>query len=65
VRLQDVKNRARAERARFYLRQTNLPLKEIALELGFSELSAFSRAFKSWTGETPQTCRDVGEPRIH
>ena len=36
----------------------NLALSEIAFELGYSELSAFSRAFRSWVGETPQAYRD-------
>lgn len=57
-KLQDVKNRARTERAKFYLQHTYLPLTEIAYEIGFSELSAFSRAFKAWTNETPQGFRD-------
>ena len=57
-KFQDVKNSARMQRARFYLEHTTLPLTEIAYEIGFSELSAFSRAFKTWTGQTPQSCRD-------
>jgi AraC-like DNA-binding protein len=34
-----------------------MPLSEIAFELGYSELSAFSRAFRSWVGVTPQNYR--------
>jgi AraC-like DNA-binding protein len=29
-----------------------------ALELGYSELSAFSRALRNWVGETPQNYRE-------
>jgi AraC-like DNA-binding protein len=32
-------------------------VKEVAFLLGFSEPSAFSRAYKRWTGETPSTRR--------
>lgn len=40
-----------------YLRQRQLPLSEIAFLLGYSELSAFSRAMRRWTGESPRTVR--------
>ena len=33
--------------------QKGTPLAEIAYFLGYSETSAFSRAFKRWTGQTP------------
>ena len=46
------------ERARHYLSSTALSLSEIAFELGYSELSAFSRAFRSRVGETPQAYRE-------
>ncbi|MBH1964295.1 MAG: AraC family transcriptional regulator [Comamonadaceae bacterium] len=36
-----------------YIRDTRLSLVDIAFLLGFSEQSAFQRAFKRWTGETP------------
>ena len=36
-----------------YLLQSRLSFVEIALLLGFSEQSAFNRAFKKWTGSTP------------
>ena len=62
VKLQDVKNNARFQRAKFYLRHTRKPLTEIAHQIGFSELSAFSRAFKSWSGCTLQAFRDKVDP---
>jgi AraC-like DNA-binding protein len=55
---QEVKSFAREKRARYYLSHTSLSLSEIAFELGYSELSAFSRAFRTWTGETPQVYRE-------
>ncbi len=57
---QEVKNLARAKRAKYYLRRTSMPIAEIAYELGFSELSAFSRAFRSWVGQAPQAYREQG-----
>ena len=36
-----------------YLKEKHLTHAEIALLLGYSEQSAFSRAFKQWTGKTP------------
>jgi len=43
----------RRELAEDYVRDPNLALTEIAFILGFSEQSAFARAFKRWTGITP------------
>ncbi|WP_137388053.1 AraC-like transcriptional regulator QhpR [Rhodoligotrophos defluvii] len=43
--------------ARTYLDQRQLPLTEIALLLGYSELSAFTRAFTRWTGISPSAYR--------
>jgi AraC-like DNA-binding protein len=47
----------RLELARQRLNDATRPLKEIAAELGFSEISAFHRAFKRWTGHTPAEFR--------
>ncbi len=47
----------RRELAIAYLRQPHLPLTEIAFLLGYSELSAFSRAFHRWTGVSPRLFR--------
>lgn len=47
----------RLELARDYMSNPNLSLTEIALLLGYSEQSAFTRAFKRWTGQTPKMAR--------
>jgi AraC-like DNA-binding protein len=43
----------RCDLARRYLADRRLSLTEIALLLGYSEQSAFTRAFKGWTGLAP------------
>lgn len=43
--------------ARDYLANRSLSLTEIALLLGYSEQSAFTRAFRRWTGQTPRQAR--------
>ena len=43
--------------ARDYLRQPALSLADIAFLLGYSEQSAFHRAFKEWSGTNPGACR--------
>ena len=47
----------RIELARELLKDEARSIKQIAAELGFSELSAFHRAFKRCTGDTPVTFR--------
>lgn len=42
-----------------YVAQPHIPLTDIAAQLGYSELSAFSRAFKRWTGMAPATYRST------
>jgi AraC-like DNA-binding protein len=39
------------------LRKSSYPLTEVAFLTGFSEQSAFNRAFKRWTGHTPTAFR--------
>lgn len=56
---QQIKDDMRRDRAIHYLSQTAEPISEIARRLGFSEASAFTRAFKLWTGEPPRTYRDA------
>ncbi len=52
-------DRTREELARQYICDRGVDLTEIAFLLGFSEHSAFSRAFKRWTGRTPSDLRRV------
>jgi AraC-like DNA-binding protein len=55
--LVDESRRALAERL---LRETTYPLAEVAFLTGFSEQSAFNRAFKRWAGRTPRSYRLEG-----
>jgi AraC-like DNA-binding protein len=47
----------RRELATRYLAEPEIAIAEIAFLLGFSETSAFHRAFKRWTGRTPAAFR--------
>jgi AraC-like DNA-binding protein len=57
VNFQELVEGIRRELALSYVRQRQLTLSEIALLLGYSELSAFSRAFHRWTGSSPRSYR--------
>lgn len=50
----------RKELAAVYLRNRTLKLAEVSFLLGFSDLSAFYRAFRRWTGQTPVQARESG-----
>lgn len=47
----------RKEMADRYLRQASISVTDIAYLLGYSELSAFSRACRRWYDASPQSCR--------
>ncbi|MEJ2177032.1 MAG: helix-turn-helix transcriptional regulator, partial [Gammaproteobacteria bacterium] len=47
----------RKELAMKYIQNRQITLTELSLQLGFSEVSAFSRAFKQWTGNAPRYYR--------
>jgi AraC-like DNA-binding protein len=53
----DIKSQLRRDIALHYLGKQGLSIEEIAHRAGFSESSAFIRAFKGWTGVTPYTYR--------
>jgi len=52
----------RAALAEQYLANERLSLEDIAYLLGFSDPSAFHRAFKRWAGRTPNEHRRMGAP---
>jgi len=47
----------RIERATALLRDTDLPVTEIAFETGWASLGTFGRTFRDITGESPSTAR--------
>lgn len=53
----DVLEETRRAMAMNYLQNTNMNVQEIAYLLGFKDPSSFFRAFRSWTGHTPQALR--------
>ncbi len=53
----EIVDHARRDLSFGYLSDQQLPVSEIAFLLGYSELSAFHRAFRRWTGSTPTRYR--------
>jgi AraC-like DNA-binding protein len=53
----DLVDAARKDAAERYLSNSALAIGEIAFLLGYSEAAAFHRAFKRWSGATPQEFR--------
>ena len=49
----------RGDLARQYLSDLDLSISRIAWLLGYEEVSAFTRAFKRWTGKTPRETRQT------
>jgi AraC-like DNA-binding protein len=56
----DLVEAVRADLAKRYLRRPEMAVYEVAFLLGYSEPSAFYRAFRRWTGQTPQAYRGQG-----
>jgi AraC-like DNA-binding protein len=59
LRFSDILEQQRIDLAKSYLAQGQLSLDEVAVLLGYSEQTSFGRAFKRWTGSTPQRFRAV------
>jgi AraC-like DNA-binding protein len=58
MKFSDIVDNQRIKLAEQALRQSSCTLDEIASYLGYSEQSSFGRAFKRWTGTTPQSFRE-------
>jgi len=54
---QKLLDKTRQELAVRHLKNPMTPINDIAFLLGFSDPSAFNRAFKRWTGNTPRSYR--------
>jgi AraC-like DNA-binding protein len=57
VSFRNVVDDARQELARLYLGDKTLSVTDVACLLGYSEVAAFTRAFKRWTGQAPSLAR--------
>lgn len=55
-------NHRRIEQATILLRETDLSVKAVAAQVGFSDLQFFYRIFKRTTGTTPASYRHASEP---
>ena len=57
--LQQLKDSVRQAQAQELLLRSKRPIKQIAAQVGFQSEKSFSRAFKTWTGQTPEECRSA------
>jgi transcriptional regulator GlxA family with amidase domain len=55
----------RIERAKAMLRDTDMPIIDIALETGWKSLGTFGRVFRDITGESPSELRDREQTSAH
>jgi AraC-like DNA-binding protein len=62
----DLLDGLRQELSRMHLKERSLSVQQVAFLLGYSEPSGFHRAFRRWTGTTPQEFRaQSGSGRLH
>ncbi len=63
LQFKEVKEQLRRELAVKLLRSDRLSVEDVALQLGFSETSAFSRAFKQWYQQSPLAYRQASSEK--
>jgi AraC-like DNA-binding protein len=64
VTFSDVLESLKSHLARRYLDDESLSISQIAWLLGYQEVSAFTHAFKRWTGQTPREARARATLRV-
>jgi AraC-like DNA-binding protein len=57
----EIQKELKTDLAKRYLREGDLPISQIAWLLGYREVSAFTHAFKRWTGTAPRQSRAQGK----
>lgn len=57
LKFRELRDDTRRRIAENYLKDPRLSLAEVAWILGYSEHSAFTRAFRRWTSQSPQAWR--------
>jgi AraC-like DNA-binding protein len=57
TRFSELVDNVRKQLAKSLIVQQHIPISEMAFQLGYSEVSAFSRAFVRWFGESPRQSR--------
>ena len=64
IRFQDLLTQVRMSAARRLLTENRMPVTGIAHQLGFSETSAFTRAFRNYTRQSPRAYRQAALARM-
>ncbi len=59
VSFQDILTETRKTLALTYLRNSDMPVKQVASLLAYRDTNAFHRAFRLWTGQTPAQARQT------
>ncbi len=59
--LQALKDEVRRDTALALLARTQRPIKQVAAEAGFGSPKSFARAFRQWTGQTPEQWRRASQ----
>ena len=55
--LESIRSEIRFRMATLFLQQSSTQVKNISLKVGYGSSSAFNKAYKKWTGQTPNEYR--------